>query len=102
MARLLGCIAFLIALTAAGVVAADQFLPERLRIGLLPGESAPTVLRLDEPMRAYLEKRLGLPDIDDPAVLELFGAARFVPAADADFEQVRVWIGALKADRSNQ
>lgn len=286
MARLLGCIAFLIALTAAGVVAADQFLPERLRIGLLPGESAPTVLRLNEPMRAYLEKRLGLPvelevgttyaatgealrfgridiaylgpvtyvlqsersplvpfakpshrgvgsvfeaaiivpadstartlkdlvgaeiafgdpastsgtwvpqyelleaglsagkdykahslgahdavalavangkaaaggislpvydrlmkqqkidpaavrvlassrpipeyaftfragldpafrqkvtaaflDIDDPAVLELFGAARFVPAADADFEQVRVWIGALKADRSNQ
>ena len=30
-------------------------------IGLLPGESAPTVIRLNEPLRAYLEKRLGLP-----------------------------------------
>ena len=30
-------------------------------VGLLPGESAPTVMRLNEPLRAYLEKRLGLP-----------------------------------------
>lgn len=35
--------------------------PEKLVVGLLPGESAPTVMRLNEPLRAYLEKRLGLP-----------------------------------------
>ncbi|MDD2770105.1 MAG: phosphate/phosphite/phosphonate ABC transporter substrate-binding protein [Methylococcus sp.] len=35
--------------------------PNTLVIGLLPGESAPTVMRLNEPLRAYLEKRLGLP-----------------------------------------
>ena len=35
--------------------------PDHLTIGLLPGESAPTVIRLNEPMRAYLEKRLGIP-----------------------------------------
>ena len=35
--------------------------PSKLVIGLLPGESAPTVMRLNEPLRAYLEKRLGLP-----------------------------------------
>lgn len=38
-----------------------QARPEKLTIGLLPGESAPTVMRLNEPLRAYLEKRLGLP-----------------------------------------
>jgi len=35
--------------------------PAKLVIGLLPGESAPTVMRLNESLRAYLEKRLGLP-----------------------------------------
>ncbi|TCT24278.1 phosphate/phosphite/phosphonate ABC transporter substrate-binding protein [Thiobaca trueperi] len=35
--------------------------PKELVIGLLPGESAPTVMRLNEPLRAYLEKRLGIP-----------------------------------------
>ncbi len=35
--------------------------PAKLVIGLLPTESAPTVIRLNEPLRAYLEKRLGLP-----------------------------------------
>ncbi len=35
--------------------------PDKLVIGLLPGESAPTVMRLNEPLRAYLEKRLELP-----------------------------------------
>src|SRR6185436_8708002 len=35
--------------------------PDHLTIGLLPGESAPTVIRLNEPMRAYLEKCLGIP-----------------------------------------
>jgi phosphonate transport system substrate-binding protein len=33
----------------------------KLTIGLLPGESAPTVIRINEPMRSYLEKRLGIP-----------------------------------------
>lgn len=35
--------------------------PQKLLIGLLPGESAPTVMRLNEPLRAYLEKRLNIP-----------------------------------------
>lgn len=44
---------------ATTATAADR--PEKLVVGLLPGESAPTVMRLNEPLRAYLEKRLGLP-----------------------------------------
>ena len=35
--------------------------PQKLVIGLLPGESAPTVMRINEPLRAYLEQKLGLP-----------------------------------------
>ena len=35
--------------------------PKKLVVGLLPGEFAPTVMRLNEPLRAYLEKRLGIP-----------------------------------------
>jgi phosphonate transport system substrate-binding protein len=35
--------------------------PDHLTIGLLPGESAPTVIRLNEPMRAYLQKQLRMP-----------------------------------------
>ena len=35
--------------------------PEKLVVGLLPGESAPTVMRLNEPLRLYLEKKLGIP-----------------------------------------
>lgn len=46
-------------MTASAALAQDR--PDRLTIGLLPGESAPTVMRLNEPMRAYLERRLGLP-----------------------------------------
>ncbi len=38
-----------------------QSRPQKLVVGLLPGESAPTVMRLNEPLRAYLEKRLGMP-----------------------------------------
>lgn len=51
----------LLALLAFTLPAAAQGRPDKLVIGLLPGESAPTVMRLNEPMRAYLEKRLGLP-----------------------------------------
>jgi phosphonate transport system substrate-binding protein len=35
--------------------------PDKLIVGLLPGESAPTVMRLNEPLRAYLEKKLNIP-----------------------------------------
>jgi len=35
--------------------------PQKLVIGLLPGESAPTVMRLNEPLRSFLEKQLNLP-----------------------------------------
>jgi len=60
--RLLG---FLLVLLGGGMFAPLQALadgrPAKLVIGLLPGESAPTVIRLNEPMRAYLERRLGLP-----------------------------------------
>lgn len=47
------------AFAVAPSLAADR--PSKLVVGLLPGESAPTVMRLNEPLRAYLEKRLGLP-----------------------------------------
>ena len=38
-----------------------QARPSKLVVGLLPGESAPTVMRLNEPLRAYLQKQLGIP-----------------------------------------
>ena len=38
-----------------------QSRPQKLVVGLMPGESAPTAMRLNEPLRAYLEKRLGIP-----------------------------------------
>ena len=41
--------------------ASAQGRPDKLVVGLLPGESAPTVMRLNEPLRAYLENRLGIP-----------------------------------------
>ena len=41
--------------------AAAQQRPQKLIVGLLPGESPATVLRLNEPLRVYLEKRLGMP-----------------------------------------
>jgi phosphonate transport system substrate-binding protein len=53
----------IVALLGCGVSidALAQNRPTKLVIGLLPGESAPTVMRLNEPLRAYLEKRLSLP-----------------------------------------
>ncbi len=41
-------------------LAQAQSRPDHLTIGLLPGESAPTVMRLNEPLRAYLEQRLNV------------------------------------------
>jgi phosphonate transport system substrate-binding protein len=55
----LAVLAGLLLLTTGTVQAAER--PSKLVIGLLPTESAPTVIRLNEPLRAYLEKRLGLP-----------------------------------------
>ena len=34
--------------------------PDKLRIGLLPGESAPTVIRLNQALETHLEQRLGM------------------------------------------
>ena len=48
-------------LLAPGHSRAPASCPEKLVIGLLPGESAPTVMRLNEPLRAHLEKALGRP-----------------------------------------
>jgi phosphonate transport system substrate-binding protein len=50
-----------LAALALTLALAAQPRPKQLTIGLLPGESAPTVIRLNEPMRACLEKRLGIP-----------------------------------------
>jgi len=64
-------------LTAVGHQAmADGNRPEKLVVGLLPGESAPTVMRLNEPLRAYLEKRLGLP-------VELVVGANYAATSEA-------------------
>ena len=66
MSRRPGRLALSTALMALGLLApltevCAQTRPQKLTVGLLPGESAPTVMRLNEPLRAYLERRLGLP-----------------------------------------
>jgi len=63
MRRTVASCLVLLALLAVvpNVMAAGEGRPDHLTIGLLPGESAPVVMRLNEPMRAYLEKRLGIP-----------------------------------------
>ena len=50
-----------ITLLCSAALAQTQGRPSKLVVGLLPGESAPTVMRLNEPLRQYLEKRLGIP-----------------------------------------
>jgi len=57
--RRLGLAALALLALAGPLAAAER--PSKLVVGLLPGESAPTVMRLNEPLRAYLERRLGLP-----------------------------------------
>ena len=54
-------LALLLAVMAGSPQAHAQARPSKLVIGLLPGESAPTVMRLNEPLRAYLERKLGIP-----------------------------------------
>ena len=50
--------------------------PSRLRIGLLPGESAPTVMRMNEPLRTHLESALGIP-------VELMVGANYAATGEA-------------------
>lgn len=50
--------------------------PTKLKIGLLPGESAPTVMRLNEPLRLHLEKALGMP-------VELMVGANYAATGEA-------------------
>lgn len=58
-AKLIAAAAFTLAALFTATASADA--PKPLRIGLLPGESALTVIRANEPMKEYLEDRLGLP-----------------------------------------
>ena len=58
------------------VPAVAQTRPQKLVVGLLPGESAPTVMRLNEPLRTYLEKRLGIP-------VEIFVGANYAATGEA-------------------
>ncbi|MGO9773651.1 MAG: phosphate/phosphite/phosphonate ABC transporter substrate-binding protein [Roseiarcus sp.] len=54
-------LSLLLALSVFGPLPAQaQSRPDHLTIGLLPGESAPTIMRLNEPLRAHLEKRLNV------------------------------------------
>src|SRR5262245_22739051 len=46
-------------LTGPSALAGER--PQKLVIGLLPGESAPTVMRLNEPLRAHRERELKMP-----------------------------------------
>jgi phosphonate transport system substrate-binding protein len=50
--------------------------PSKLVVGLLPTESAPTVMRLNESLRAYLEKTLGVP-------VELMVGANYAATGEA-------------------
>ena len=66
----------LLALSLLAGLAQAQDRPAKLVVGLLPGESAPTVMRLNEPLRLYLEKRLGLP-------VELMVGANYAATGEA-------------------
>lgn len=63
-------------LLAGGRLLAAEALPQKLVIGLLPGESAPTVMRLNEPLRAYLQKSLNMP-------VELMVGANYAATGEA-------------------
>jgi len=57
--RKLAAIAILLEFLLPGISWADN--PSILRIGLLPGEAAQTVIRLNRPLGAYLEHHLQMP-----------------------------------------
>src|SRR5258705_895161 len=63
ISRKLEAIAILVGLMGLcllpGISWADN--PSTLRIGLLPGEAALTVIRTNKPLGAYLERRLQMP-----------------------------------------
>ena len=61
MRKLLSSLVMSVLVASGALSSQAEARPEKLTIGLLPGESAPTVMRLNEPLRAYLESRLGLP-----------------------------------------
>ncbi|CAH2603171.1 putative phosphite transport system-binding protein PtxB [Rhodovastum atsumiense] len=73
-AALAGVFAGAVTLATGTAGAADR--PRKLTIGLLPTESAPTVMRLNEPLRLYLEKRLELP-------VELVVGANYAATSEA-------------------
>ncbi len=62
MSKMLSSLALIIAILIAPLAlpVSAQNRPEKLVVGLLPGESAATVLRLNEPLRFNLERRLGM------------------------------------------
>jgi phosphonate transport system substrate-binding protein len=70
-AAIIGCLLLIFTSEAPA-----QNRPQKLVIGLLPGESAPTVMRLNEPLRAYLEQRLKLP-------VELVVGANYAATSEA-------------------
>jgi len=53
------CVATGLLLGTLAAAVADT--PQTLRVGLLPGESAPEIIRQNEALRAYLERELGIP-----------------------------------------
>jgi phosphonate transport system substrate-binding protein len=61
LTRRLALGALTLSLLAGQALSQDSARPKKLLIGLLPTESAPTVMRLNEPLRAYLEEKLKLP-----------------------------------------
>jgi phosphonate transport system permease protein len=77
--------AILVAVTASCLLPAVSRADDSptLRIGLLPGEAAQTVIRLNEPLRADLERRLRMP-VDSAVValvLAIFVARNLSPIA---------------------
>ncbi len=75
LSTILKRLSLLAALCCLPTVQADDR-PDKLVVGLLPGESAPTVMRLNEPLRAYLEKQLGMP-------VELVVGANYAATSEA-------------------
>lgn len=59
--RVLSGLVLALVMPWVAMAAEDSAHPTKLKIGLLPGESAPTVMRLNEPLRVYLEQALGMP-----------------------------------------
>ncbi|MFD1692681.1 hypothetical protein ACFSHR_17535 [Azotobacter chroococcum] len=59
--RLRPLFAALLLPAALAAHADDASLPKKLTIGLLPGESAPTVMRLNEPLRAHRKRPSACP-----------------------------------------